>query len=41
MMMKCAGESNRWDNQGGDATEGPVGKPSKGTYLTFAKQDCR
>ena len=38
LIFVSSGEPDRWHNQGGDATEGPAGKPGKGIVIIIKKQ---
>ena len=38
LIFVSSGEPHRWHNQGGDATERPTGKPSKGIFIFIKKQ---
>ena len=38
LIFVSSGEPHRWHNQGGDATEGPAGKPGKGIVIIIKKQ---
>ena len=38
LIFVSSGEPDRWHNQGGDATEGPAGKPGKGIFIIIKKQ---